>query len=397
MFRIKVINTAILLLLRTVSPTVFPDNTTPVNYRETALSKIGNMLNITVQPENQIDCKGNKVTFSVLIDGSNGPVHYQWQRKRPLDTSFATFGAKDSTKLAVYNIGTGSEAPDGTWYQVIVSDQNGTITSGIASLKVNQITGISPVGVANYTLDQGEDLLLKVLTSGNSPLSYQWIKKFGSNDWRDVTDDSTVSGSQFEQLNFRSVSVSDSGIYKVRVTFPTMNGNQCTETSTIARRIYVTPVPDNAPPFFVGLTNESKILCQKDLEKADWNDSLNDILFLNISCFQIEKHSTMFDLPSSHFSDNMTPADELILHWGIYMNGYPAMPLSDEAGTILDNMTGQISLHHENIDIKNQLPEGLGCQIVYWLEDGSGNLTPDSLRHKINLTFAPRPAIISDF
>lgn len=355
------------------------------------------MLNIKVQPTNQTDCKGNKVSFSVLIDGNNGIVHYEWLRKRPHDTSFATFGAKDSTKLPVYNIGSGSEAPDGTMYQVHVSDQRGMVTSVIAYLNVNQIAGISPVGVANITLNQGEDLPLKVLTSGNSPLSYQWIKKFGANDWRDVEDDSTISGSQSEQLNFKLISVSDSGIYKIRVTFPTMNGNHCTETSTIARRINVTPIVDSEPPVFVDLGNESKILCQKDLEQASWNDSLRNILPMTANFYQLREHSTIFDLSSSHFSDNLTPADELILHWGIFRNENPALPINDESGTILDNRIGQISLHPEKIDFTSRLVGSLPDQIIFWLEDKSGNLTPDSLRYKIKIVVAQRPEIIRNF
>jgi hypothetical protein len=397
MIRLSVLNTTLLLLLKIFTSALIPDNNNPDSYDEYSLSKIVSVLNIKVQPADQTDCKGNKATFSVLAEGNAGTMHYQWLRKRPLDESFVSFGAKDSTKLPVYNIGTGNEAPNGTMYQVLVSDQNEVVTSSIAYLTVNQITGISPVGIANFTLNQGVDLQLKVLTSGNSAISYQWIKKFGTNDWRDVLDDSVISGSQSEQLSFMLISVADSGIYKIRVTFPTINGNQCTETSSITRKINVTAVPDTESPIFVNLSNEDKILCQRDLVQALWNNSLNGIVPSNVNDCQIKEHSTIFDQHLSHFSDNATPADKLILHWGIYTNGNLSLPISDISGTILDNRIGQISLHPEKIIVISQPTGSLQNQIVFWLEDMSGNLTPDSLRHKIKLTVAPRPEIIRDF
>jgi hypothetical protein len=246
-------------------------------------------------------------------------------------------------------------------------------------------------------MKQGENLIFKVLASGNSPIAYQWIKKFGSNDWRDVQDNLTVSGSQTEQLTFKAISVSDSGTYKIRVTFPTMNGNRCTETSAISKKVNVTPVQDNESPVFIDLINEDRILCQRDLEQVGWNDSLKDILTMAVNYYQLPEYSTIFNLPLHHFSDNMTPVDKLILHWGIYTNGNPESPISDEAGTILDNRIGQISLHPEKIDVLLQPTGSLPDQIIFWLEDMSGNLTPDSLRHKIKLIVAPRPEIISNF
>ena len=238
MIRFIAISYVILLLLKPASAIDFNVEIILENYRESALPFMETTLNIKVQPENQADCKGNKATFSVVAEGGTGPVHYLWKRKRPQDVEFSTFGAKDSTKLAVYNIGSATDSPDGTLYQVTVSDQINMVMSVIATLTVNQISGISPVGVATYTLNQGENLWLKVLTSGNIPLAYQWIKKFGSNDWRNISDNATLSGSQRVQLDFTKIAIADSGTYKIRVSFPTINGNQCTETSTITRRIY---------------------------------------------------------------------------------------------------------------------------------------------------------------
>ncbi len=387
----------ILLLLKPASAIEFNATMSLENYHGSALPFSDNLLKIRVQPQNQSDCKGNKATFSVAAEGGTGPIHYLWKRKIPQDSVFSAFGAKDSMKLAVYNIGSATDSPDGTQYQVTVSDQIDQVTSFTASLTVNQISGISPVGVATFTLNQGENLSLKVLTSGNSPLIYQWIKKFGPGDWRNLTDNATITGSQVEQLDFTKIAVADSGIYKIRVTFPTINGNQCTETSTISRRVYVTPVVDTIPPRFINLINQTVTLCQEDLEQAVWNDSLSDILPHRLDYCRFPGQSPVFELPNSHFSDNITPNANLILHWGIFAMADSLTPLLDETGTRMEDMVGPIVLYHEKIDI-NYNPTGeASCRIIYWLEDESGNLTPQTLRHQVHIMVTRRPEIVSDF
>ncbi|MEK7719405.1 MAG: immunoglobulin domain-containing protein [Bacteroidota bacterium] len=397
MIRFIAISYVILLLLKPASAIDFNVEIILENYRESALPFMETTLNIKVQPENQADCKGNKATFSVVAEGGTGPVHYLWKRKRPQDVEFSTFGAKDSTKLAVYNIGSATDSPDGTLYQVTVSDQINMVMSVIATLTVNQISGISPVGVATYTLNQGENLWLKVLTSGNIPLAYQWIKKFGSNDWRNISDNATLSGSQRVQLDFTKIAIADSGTYKIRVSFPTINGNQCTETSTITRRIYVNPVVDTIPPRFINLVTQYVTLCQKDLEQAVWNDSLSDIIPDRIDYCRFPGQSPVFDLSSAHFSDNITPNAKLILHWGIFAIADPLTPMLDEAGTRLEDMVGPIALYNELIDIGYNPTGEAACRIIYWLEDETGNLTPQPLRHQIYVMVSRRPEIVSDF
>lgn len=378
------------LLLKLISGAAF-------FFGNTAKQICSGELTITVQPADQADCKGNKATFSVVAVEGIGPIHYLWKRKRPADPAFATFGARDSMKLPVYNIGTGSEAPDGTLYQVAVSDQNSIIVSETARLTVNTITGIAPVGVATYTLNQGDNLWFKVLTSGNNPTAYQWIKKLGSGTWRDLADNSIISGSQQSQLDFSKISLPDSGIYKLRVTFPTINGNQCIETSTITRKIIVLPVIDIVPPFFPNLFTETKILCPQEIEQADWNDQLSGVYPERVTFYRIQKNSQQFDQSSVNFSDNITPSSDLILHWGIYSTGDLTIPIPDNAGTILENRIGQISIHPENIDLLQLQPEDPCCQIIYWLEDGAGNLTPDSLRLRIFIRISQPPDLIRNF
>lgn len=358
---------------------------------------LANVLTITSQPLDQTDCKGNKVTFSIGTQGGAGILHYLWRRKRPFEAEFSSFGAKDSIKLPVYNVGSGAEAPDQTMYQVTVSDQESILTSLPALLSVNQITGISPVGVAVYTINEGENLDFNVLSSGSGPSAVQWIKKYGNSDWRDVTDNQTVSGSTTAQLRFTNISLSDSGVYKVRVIFPAMNNTKCTETSQITRTIHIKQAIDMEPPFFVNIHNRNTTCCPDDLEQAEWDESQGDIQPERTKSYRMHKFNTLFDLSAAHFFDQITPVGDLVLHWGIFSSVFPFEPMMDEAENILDNMTGQISLHPEDIDLECTSDESNTYRIIYWLADRAGNLTPEINRHIVTLTISPRPEIISRF
>ena len=395
MFRFIILITSILLLLKSVSAHSNTDNIRS-RTRISSISVSGS-LQIVTQPMNQADCKGNKITFSVMAEGGNGKLHYQWKRKRPEESGFLIFGAADSLKLAVYNIGVGSESPDGTVYQVIVSDQNSSIVSASALLTVNQITGIAPVGVATYNMNQGENLWFKVLTSGNAPSAYQWIKRIGSGNWRDLSDNSVISGSQHEQLNFSGLSIADSGLYKLRVTFPTINGNQCIETSSITRKINVKPAPDDQPPVFLLLQDEHISFCPADLALANWSDAIGDISPARIDSYRLSGHSTQFNIPADHFSDNVTQSSDLILHWGIFKVGNQMVVWKDEVGNLLNDSLGQISLHPENIDFPSPESGTQNYRIIFWLEDLAGNLTPEDQRHHIELVVLHRPEISRNF
>lgn len=366
-------------------------------YQESLLPDLAISLTIRTQPADQTDCKGNKSTFSVVTEGGTGKIHYLWKRKRPLDPSFTAFGAADSVKLPVYNVGVGNESPDSTLYLVSVTDAEAEITSVSALLTVNQITGIAPIGVASYKLNQGENLYLKVLTSGNSPSGFQWIRKSGFSNWPDVKDGVSISGSQDAQLNFTEISVCDSGIYKIRVTFPTLNGNFCTETSTITRRIFVIALPDTEPPIFIDLENIDKKFCPDDLIQAAWSDSIAGLeTNRNISCL-LRKSDTLFDLAPTNFSDNLTPSASLILHWGIFCDDILHLPVTDEGGALLEDRIGQISDHPENIKFEDNTSPNQLWKLIFWLEDAAGNLTPVSQRHVITIGILRRPEIVSNF
>lgn len=390
----------IILLFTLLSLRSSPENPTrfaSFTYLEGSLPNLTGTLNIKIQPADQTDCKGNKSTFSVSAEGGTGKIHYLWKRKRPSEIDFTSFGAVDSTKLPVFNVGVGNEAPDGTLYQVFVSDAETEITSTSAHLTVNQITGIAPIGVASYSLSQGQNLWLRVQTSGNSPSGYQWIRKSGISNWPDVKDGSSVSGSQGSQLNFNEILPGDSGIYKIRVIFPTLNGNFCTETSAITRRIIVIAIPDTIPPVFINLFNISKSVCPEDLIHSEWDDSIGSAIKEDLVFFDFRNSGAIFDLTASHFSDNRTASDKLVLHWGMFSDMALLLAVMDEKGRVLTDQSGQISGHPDKIIIQGLSSAHQSWQIIFWLEDAAGNLTPLSKRHIVTLGILSRPEIESNF
>jgi hypothetical protein len=181
------------------------------------------------------------------------------------------------------------------------------------------------------------------------------------------------------------------------VTFPTISNNYCIETSAITRKINVLPVVDILPPLFVNLADEVRLLCPTNLEIANWDNILDNIVPEGKSFYYFAKNNTFFNLSTTTFSDNITPSADLLLHWGIYSTDHLGTPITDLSGTILDNRTGQISNHPENFELIQQTIENPSLQVTYWLEDVAGNLTPDSLRHRLYITIISRPEIIRNF
>ena len=116
----------------------------------------------------------------------------------------------------------------------------------------------------------------------------------------------------------------------------------------------------------------------------------------NNSCL-FHNSDTLFDLSPLNFTDNVTSQENLILHWGIFSDDTLLLPVSDEAGVLLDDSKGQLSAHPENINFEALSASDQTWQIIFWLEDAAGNLTPESLRHKITVRLTHRPEIVSNF
>lgn len=190
-------------------------------------------LNFTSHPQNQADCEGNQVNFTTTVNSGTSPFTYTWYYKRPADASFAVLSAvanvnAASNTLTVPDIGN-SAAPNGTQYYVIATDANGcTVTSAIAGLTVNAITGVVP-SAQNITICRGGSYSLTANTTG-SVVSYQW-----------TLNSVDIPGATSSTLNITNATAADNGLYKVVVVFNVVGAgvSTCQRTSQLVRNLSV--------------------------------------------------------------------------------------------------------------------------------------------------------------
>jgi large repetitive protein len=204
---------------------------------------------IISQPLPQTDCYGNHVEFSVAVTGSAGIVHYQWQ-ERPPGGEFSDITGATSALLSIDNIGVNSQNVNGTEYRVLITDDNGTITSDPALLSINSITSLTPV-VVNSVICNGGGITYSVFTEGNvSSNGYRWAWNNGSG-WNYISDGGAYSGTTTSRLTISNATPAQNGSYRVSVTFSTLNqppsDPTCIETSFTRERNIVVREPLIAP------------------------------------------------------------------------------------------------------------------------------------------------------
>lgn len=207
---------------------------------------------ITSQPQPQTDCYGNHVEFSVTVSETEGTVYYQWQQKPPGE-SFSDITGANNSLLAIDNIGVNKQNVNGTEYRVLVTDDNGTITSDPALLMVNSITGLTPA-VVNSTICTGESINYNVFTEGDIFNNrYLWSLNTGSG-WTYLSDGGAYSGTTTSQLTISNSTTAQNGSYRVSVIFTALNQPSgdptCIETSFTRERNLVVREPLVPPAVF---------------------------------------------------------------------------------------------------------------------------------------------------
>ncbi|MGC1368103.1 MAG: immunoglobulin domain-containing protein, partial [Candidatus Acidiferrum sp.] len=127
---------------------------------------------ITSQPANESVVVGQTATFSVVATGT-APLSYQWQKN---GANISGAGAANYVTAAA------TSADNGSNFQVVVSNSNGSITSSVATLKVTSAVLAPTITTqpANRTVAAGQTATFSVVASGTAPLSYQW-QKSGAN------------------------------------------------------------------------------------------------------------------------------------------------------------------------------------------------------------------------
>ncbi len=175
---------------------------------------------ISTQPQSQSVLVGSAVTFSVTASGA-GTLGYQWFRN-----GSAIAGAT-SASLALTNV----QAADAGTYTVLVSNQNGSVTSTGATLTVTApsapVITTQPVGV---TTTVGSSLSLSAVANGVPAPAYQWR--------RNGTD---IAGATAATYNVSSAQTADSGTYTVVVS--NSAGSVTSNAVTVTVNAVVVPPP----------------------------------------------------------------------------------------------------------------------------------------------------------
>jgi len=138
--------------------------------------------------------QGNNATFSVTAAG-DAPLAYQWR----FDGS-AISGATSSS----YQILSAQAGNTGN-YDVIVSNNSGSVTSAVATLTVLVPPSITQQP-QSQTVPEGTNVTFTVVATGTVPLSYQWYFK-----------GAVLSGQTNTMLTIPNVQPANAGSYTVLV------------------------------------------------------------------------------------------------------------------------------------------------------------------------------------
>jgi hypothetical protein len=159
-------------------------------------------------PTNATMAENVSVTFESLAYGA-GTINYQWYLSDSLNPTTRLAG-QTSPNLTF----TTAAAQNGNYYQVVVTNLYGSITS--APVQLNVVSGPPSFLVDLPTSSEyllGHVIQLQVNPGGTAPFTYQWQKN-GVN----LTDDYRISGSQTNVLTIGYGTNSDSGSYRVLVS-----------------------------------------------------------------------------------------------------------------------------------------------------------------------------------
>ena len=203
------------------------------NYENSVQSQINNLINppivtpplpwssptIVLQPQSLTVNTGSTATFTISANGKPTPT-YQWRFD---GTSLTDETSTTLTINDVQDTNTGS-------YDVVVTNDVGTVTSNIATLSVyfNPVPPVPPTPLpptiteqpSSQTVVVGDGAVFNVNASGESPFAYQWFK-----------DDTEIVGATGNTHIIQTSTLNDAGIYKSTVT--NIAGTTTSNTATL--------------------------------------------------------------------------------------------------------------------------------------------------------------------
>ena len=203
------------------------------NYENSVQSQINNLINppivtpplpwssptIVLQPQSLTVNTGSTATFTISASGKPTPT-YQWRFD---GTSLTDETSTTLTINDVQDTNTGS-------YDVVVTNDVGTVTSNIATLSVyfNPVPPVPPTPLpptiteqpSSQTVVVGDGASFNVNATGESPFAYQWFK-----------DDTEIVGATGNTHIIQTSTLNDAGIYKATVT--NIAGTTTSNTATL--------------------------------------------------------------------------------------------------------------------------------------------------------------------
>ena len=203
------------------------------NYENSVQAQINNLINppivtpplpwssptIVLQPQSLTVNTGSTATFTISASGKPTPT-YQWRFD---GTSLTDETSTTLTINDVQDTNTGS-------YDVVVTNDVGTVTSNIATLSVyfNPVPPVPPSPLPptiteqplNQTVVVGDGAVFNVNASGESPFAYQWFK-----------DDTEIVGATGNTHIIQTSTLNDAGVYKATVT--NIAGTTTSNTATL--------------------------------------------------------------------------------------------------------------------------------------------------------------------
>ncbi len=162
----------------------------------------------TQQPPSSTNLdQGATLTISTMVAGST-PLTYQWFDE---GVNSSIPGQTNATLLISDDLASDS-------YHLTVSNQYGTVNS--SSVSVNVYSGKPQIttDVQNpFFAALGSAANNSVAAYGTLPLSYQWQFSANGSNWKNLADNSRISGSQGSALTINPAQATDAGDYQVVV------------------------------------------------------------------------------------------------------------------------------------------------------------------------------------
>ncbi|MBM3836076.1 MAG: hypothetical protein FJ403_22995 [Verrucomicrobia bacterium] len=204
---------------------VFAQNAVGGSWSDPAILAItGTQPTVVTQPQSRVVTEGQPLQLTVSVTGS-APLAYQW-RLNQLPIPRATNQS--------YSV-TSAKSTDGGDYDVVVSNNFGSVTSARAI-----VTIVVPPKIAvqpnNFNVTEGQPFQFSVSATGTAPLSYQWR-----------LNNRPIAGATSASYLSPSAKLTDAGTYTVLVSNPA--GTVTSSSATLS----VSPKPaELAPPSIRG-------------------------------------------------------------------------------------------------------------------------------------------------